>query len=109
MATKHGIVKKTSLVKFANIRTNGIIAIDLQEDDKLIRVKKTNGSDHILLVSQNGKSIKFSEADVRPMGRATKGVKGITLKPGTNWLPWKLFHLGPINQTTAAVNTFRKC
>jgi DNA gyrase subunit A len=91
MATKNGVVKKTSLDKFANIRTSGIISIDLQENDQLIRVKKTTGNDHILLISQNGKSIKFSETDVRPMGRATKGVKGINLKSGDQIVTMETF------------------
>ncbi len=80
MATKKGRVKKTAISKFENIRINGIIAIRLKGDDKLIEVTPTSGDGLIMLVTYNGKAIKFSEKDVRPMGRATSGMKGIRLK-----------------------------
>jgi len=80
MATKRGVVKKSDLSKFNYIRTSGLIAIKLRPNDELCWVKETSGQDQILLVSHHGKSIRFSEKDVRPMGRDTSGVKGIRLK-----------------------------
>ena len=80
MVTKKGIVKKTHLKAFANIRTSGLIAIKLNKDDELCWIKLTNEGDHVLLVSHQGKSIRFKERDVRPTGRDTMGVRGIRLK-----------------------------
>ena len=82
MATKKGQVKKTEIKKFTNIRANGLIAIRLKNDDRLIKVVPTTGDNHIMLISHEGKAIRFSEKDVRPMGREAQGVKGINLKPG---------------------------
>jgi len=79
MATQKGIVKKTKIKNFANIRSSGLIAIRLDKDDELSWVKPTTGEDHLLLVTHQGKAIRFSEKDVRPIGRATRGVKGIRL------------------------------
>lgn len=80
MATQKGIVKKTPLGGFANIRRNGIVAINLQKEDKLIHVKLTSGENEIILVTRKGMSIKFAEKDVRSMGRDTMGVTGIKIK-----------------------------
>lgn len=80
MATKKGIVKKTPLSDFANIRRSGIIAINLSTGDSLHFVSLTSGGDNIILATRKGQSIKFSEKGVRPMGRATAGVMGIRLK-----------------------------
>ncbi len=82
MATKKGLVKKTLLSEYANINRSGIIAIDLQEDDELIGVRRTSGENDVILVTRNGKSIRFDESDVRTTGRDTRGVKGITLSDG---------------------------
>ena len=82
MATRQGVVKKTSISDFANIRTNGIRAINLDEDDHLIGVQLTNGENEIILSTARGAAIRFSEADVRPMGRDTRGVRGIALELG---------------------------
>jgi DNA gyrase subunit A len=78
MATSGGTVKKTSLSLFSRPRTNGIIAVDLR-DDQLVDVAITDGSAEILLVASSGKSIRFREEDVRPMGRGAAGVRGIKL------------------------------
>jgi len=78
MATSGGTVKKTSLSLFSRPRTNGIIAVDLR-DDKLVDVAITDGDAEILLVASSGKSIRFREEDVRPMGRGAAGVRGIKL------------------------------
>ncbi|TSC55231.1 MAG: DNA gyrase subunit A [Microgenomates group bacterium LiPW_31] len=80
MVTKNGVVKKTNLAKFSNIRSSGLIAIKLNRGDELRWVKPTSGVDHVLLVSRDGKSIRFEEKDVRPTGRDTIGVRGIRLK-----------------------------
>ena len=79
MTTALGTVKKTGLNEFANPRKNGIIAIKLDEGDYLIGAEITNGKNDIILVSNAGKAVWFSEDDVRPMGRATRGVRGMKL------------------------------
>lgn len=78
--TKEGTIKKTKLDQFKNIRKNGIIAINLREEDELIDVRKTNGKREIVIVTANGMSIRFDESDVRAMGRNATGVKAISLK-----------------------------
>ncbi len=80
LATKKGNVKKTDINEFANIRTNGLIAIRLKENDRLMEVLATSGDNYIMLISHKGKAIKFSEKEIRPMGRATSGMRGIRLK-----------------------------
>ncbi len=80
MATRQGVVKKTPLVEYSNIRSGGIIAVNLDEGDKLITVALTDGKQDVLLASRNGKSIRFREEDARPMGRVTRGVRGMTLE-----------------------------
>ncbi|GER67293.1 DNA gyrase subunit A [Weizmannia acidilactici] len=80
--TKNGISKRTPVSDFANIRTNGLIAIHLKEEDELISVKLTDGHKDIIIGTKNGMLIRFPETDVRPMGRSATGVKGITLTGG---------------------------
>ena len=80
MATSHGIIKKTELRAYGNPKKGGIIAINLDEGDKLIGVKLTNGKQDIILGTEQGKAMRFSEENVRTMGRVTHGVKGIKLK-----------------------------
>ena len=80
LTTKKGTVKKSSLSEFANIRRSGILAIKLEKEDELVWSKLTSGNDDILLVTRNGKSIRFSEKSVRGMGRNTMGVRGILIK-----------------------------
>jgi DNA gyrase subunit A len=82
MATKNGVVKKTALTEFDNIRSNGLIAISLDSGDELIWVRPTSGKNHALLITKKAKSIHFVEEDVRPTGRTSKGVRGIRLKEG---------------------------
>ena len=81
MATEQGVVKKTALSAFSRPRTNGIRAVELDEGDQLINVVLTNGSREIMLFSNEGKAVRFNEGDVRPTGRSSRGVRGITLKP----------------------------
>ena len=80
MATKQGLVKKTHLSEFKNLRKNGLIAINLREGDELLKVKVTRGDAHIILVTQDGNAIRFNEKDVRPMGRSASGVRSINLR-----------------------------
>ena len=82
MATSNGTVKKTSLPNFSRPRNGGIIAVDLRDEDTLVDVAITNGSSHIMLFADSGKSIRFSETDVRAMGRTAGGVRGIKLPAG---------------------------
>jgi DNA gyrase subunit A len=79
-ATKRGLVKKTALSAYANVRSGGIIAINLEEGDELLSVRVTDGTRQIFIGTHQGQGIRFSEKDVRPMGRDTTGVIGITLK-----------------------------
>ncbi len=81
MVTRKGVIKKTSLSDFQNIRTNGIIAINIDEGDQLLDVVLTDGTKRIFIATHNGMAIRFDEKNVRPMGRATRGVRGIDLKP----------------------------
>ncbi len=81
MVTKHGIVKKTSLMEFSNIRKNGLTAITLRDDDELIEVKTTTKDIDIILVTKQGMCIRFNETDVRPTGRSSMGVIGMNLSP----------------------------
>ncbi len=82
MATKKGVVKKTGLMEYDTARRGGLIAIVLDEDDDLIDVKLTNGEMNVLLGTEKGMAINFAEGDVRPMGRATRGMRGIALRKG---------------------------
>jgi DNA gyrase subunit A len=81
MATKKGIVKKTSVREYENIRKNGLAAINLRDDDKLIEVKITEPSEDVLLFTRFGQCIRFNESDVRATGRTTMGVIGMNLAP----------------------------
>ena len=82
MATKNGIIKKTSLDDFSNVRRSGLIAISLKKGDALRQVSKTSGNDEIVLVTKKGQSIRFKEKEIRAMGRTASGIRGIRLKKG---------------------------
>ena len=79
MATKYGMVKKTPIKDYENIRKSGLIAINLREGDELIEVKITNGKKDVFLVTKKGMCIRFDEEDVRPTGRSSMGVIGMSL------------------------------
>ncbi len=79
MATKNGLIKKTSLQEYNSVRKSGLLAITLKEDDELIEVRLTDGEDNVVLVTKKGMSITFDEKDVRPMGRTAQGVIGMKL------------------------------
>ncbi|HLU24287.1 MAG TPA: DNA gyrase subunit A, partial [Longimicrobiales bacterium] len=81
-ATRNGIVKKTALSAYGNVRVTGVAAIKIEEGDELIDVQITSGDDQIILATREGMAIRFHEGDVREMGRVTTGVRGITLAPG---------------------------
>jgi len=80
MVTEKGIIKKTAIEKFENIRKNGLLAIKVGKQDSLKWVRETTGDNEIILITRLGQSIRFSEKDLRPMGRTAKGVRGIRLK-----------------------------
>lgn len=80
MVTRKGTVKKTKIVEYSNIRKSGLIAVKLEKDDKLTWAKMTTGNNHIVLITSNGRSVRFSENDVRSTARDTMGVRGILLK-----------------------------
>jgi len=82
MVTKNGIIKKTALEDFDNVRRSGLIAISLKKGDVLKSVRKTTGADDIILITKHGQAIHFKEKDIRPMGRTASGIKGIRLKRG---------------------------
>ena len=82
MATKKGIIKKTSIEVYDTSRRDGIIAITIKKGDELIGVEKSNGNNDVIMVSRNGKAIRFSEEDCRPIGRTSQGVKGMKLLKG---------------------------
>lgn len=82
LATRDGLIKKTAVNLYQNIRQNGIVAITLNDGDHLVWGKVTSGTDHIMLITYEGKSIRFTEEEVKSSARDTKGVKGITLRKG---------------------------
>ncbi|MCD4756244.1 DNA gyrase subunit A [bacterium] len=86
MVTKNGVIKKTLISEFSNIRTNGLIALTLAEGDKLTWVKPTTGDNDVILITSEGKSIRFKESDVRAMGRTAKGVTAMKFKSKTDYI-----------------------
>ena len=80
MVTKQGVIKKTELSEFANIRSNGIIAIGVDDDDELMAIEMTDGKKKIFLATRDGQAICFAESEVRDMGRTARGVRGVTLR-----------------------------
>ena len=106
MATSGGTVKKTPLSQFSRPRASGIIAIDLRGEDVLVNAAITDGRADILLVASSGKSIRFSEADVRPMGRGAAGVRGIRLPEGHEVIALSIVQEGLI--LTATENGYGK-
>ncbi len=94
MVTRKGTVKKTSIMEFANIRKNGLAAINLQDDDELIEVKQTDKDTEIFLVTKYGKCIRFKETDVRATGRTSMGVRGMNLDYDDDIVGMQLDHQG---------------
>lgn len=85
MATCKGTVKKTPLKDYANIRTNGLIAIKLDDEDELRWIKKTTGENDVIISTSAGQAVRFNEKDARPMGRSARGVRGVRLRPN-DWV-----------------------
>jgi DNA gyrase subunit A len=107
LVTKDGTVKKTPLSQFARPRTSGIIAVELRDDDRLIGAGITDGSQDIMLFASSGKAIRFSEQDVRPMGRTAAGVRGIRLgDAGDEVIALNIIGVGAI--VTATENGYGK-
>jgi DNA gyrase subunit A len=106
MATAQGTVKKTALTQFSRPRSSGLIAVDLREGDYLINVAITDGSRDVMLFTNAGKVIRFSEQDVRPMGRTACGVRGIKLKAGQRVISMILVSDSPV--LTATENGYGK-
>ena len=94
MVTKKGIVKKTSILEYSNVRKKGLTAINLREDDELIEVKSTDENTEIFLVTKQGMCIRFKETDVRATGRASMGVIGMNLSDGDEIIGMQLDHQG---------------
>ncbi len=115
MVTRGGTIKKSDLEQFDNVRRGGLIAITLDEGDELTWVKPSTGADDISLVSQDGQSIRFSEEDVRSMGRTAAGVRGIKLKAksdsvvGMDIINPKLADAGQLELFTITENGLGKC
>ncbi|HMQ04141.1 MAG TPA: DNA gyrase subunit A [Pyrinomonadaceae bacterium] len=82
MVTKNGVIKKTALADYQNIRANGINAINIDEGDELLEVIRTDGKQQIFVATHDGMAVRFQETDVRPMGRAARGVRGVNLRKG---------------------------
>lgn len=91
LATRKGTVKRVKLSEFKNLRSSGMIAIKLDKDDALSWAEGSDGKAHVLLVTRKGKAIKFSEDDIRPMGRSARGVRGITIVPGDEVVAMEIF------------------
>jgi DNA gyrase subunit A len=106
MATGQGTVKKTPLSAFSRPRASGIIALGLDTDDRLVGVALTDGTREVILSSSGGKSIRFNESEVRPMGREATGVRGIKLSPGQELI--SLIVVGDGLVLTASANGYGK-
>ena len=94
MVTRAGVIKKTPLAEFSNVRNAGIIAISIDEGDELVGAKVTDGSNDVFLCSKDGMSIRFGEADVRPMGRTARGVIGMSLDEGDRVVAMEVLQTG---------------
>ena len=94
MGTEKGVVKKTAITEFQHLRNSSVIAINLDQEDDLLMVLKTNGEQDVVMATEKGMMIRFSELDVRPLGRATRGVRGITLRTGDKVISFVLVNEG---------------
>ena len=103
LATRNGLVKKSAVNRFENIRSTGIIAITLNDDDELVRGQITNGKDELFLGTYNGKSIRFTETEVKESSRDTKGVKGISLKKDDHVVAFEKINQEIIDDKEAAI------
>ena len=108
MATADGFVKKTKITEYDNIRKNGLTAITLRDDDKLIEVKLTDGKEYVIMVTKYGQAIRFSETEVRPTGRATMGVIGMNLAADDMIIGMQMISQGE-SLMTVSENGLGKC
>lgn len=108
MATKRGIIKKTDLMSFSNMRASGIIAIGFDEGDELIRARISSGKDDIFMATREGQSIRFSEEDVRAMGRTARGVKGINLSDNDELVAMEVLPMGSDDSTLRLLSVSSK-
>ena len=108
MATADGFVKKTKITEYDNIRKNGLTAITLRDDDKLIEVKLTDGKEDVIMVTKFGQAIRFSETEVRPTGRATMGVIGMNLAADDMIIGMQMISQGE-SLMTVSENGLGKC
>ena len=102
LATRRGVIKKTALPAYSNPRRGGIIAINLTETDEVIGARRTTGSQEVILATQSGKSVRFPEEQVRPMGRTAAGVRGISLKEGDEVVGMEILQPGATILTVTA-------
>lgn len=109
MATANGIVKKTALDEYENIRKNGLVSIILKEGDRLVQAQLTTGKDELILVTQKGKSIRFPEKEVKESGRNTMGVKGIGMKKDDEVISFDIVSSGTDLLLTVSAQGFGKC
>jgi DNA gyrase subunit A len=107
MATAKGVVKKTKVTEFKNMRSSGLIAIRLADKDSLVSVHESTGNDHVLMITKKGKAIRFPEANVRPMGRATSGMRGIKLNPYDEVIGMEIFKEKPVKPKDKRRKFFR--
>ncbi|MCC7303795.1 DNA gyrase subunit A [bacterium] len=109
MATEKGIVKKTELTDFDNIRKNGLVSIVLKDGDRLVQAQLTTGDDEFILVTQKGKSIRFAEKEVKESGRNTMGVKGIAMKKDDEIISFDIVKNNTDLLLTVSAKGFGKC
>ncbi len=107
MVTAGGVVKKTALKEFQSMRSSGLIAIRLDAKDQLVSVHETGGEDHVLIITQNGKSIRFPEGNVRSMGRATSGMRGIKLESDDQVIGMEVFSAREAKPSDKRIKYFR--
>lgn len=108
MATVQGTVKKTPLKDYANIRTNGLIAIKLDEGDELRWIKRTSGQDDVIVSTSAGQAIRFNESDARPMGRNARGVRGVRLRPNDSVVGMDIVEDDKVNLLVISENGYGK-
>jgi DNA gyrase subunit A len=108
LATRDGLIKKTPVKLYQNIRQNGIVAITLNTNDKLVWGKLTSGNDDVMLITYEGKCIRFSEEEVKSSNRDTKGVKGITLRKGDYVIGVEVFNVNDEALTDNKKSTFKQ-
>ncbi len=108
MATTKGTIKKTPFKDYANIRTNGLIAIKLDDRDELRWIQKTTGENDVIISTSAGQAIRFQEKDARPMGRAARGVRGVRLRPNDRVVGMDIVSTNDANLLVISENGYGK-